>query len=74
MLIGERIKEIRLLRNYTQKYIAGELGMSHANYGKIENGYISINKDRLKKVASLFGTTIEEITAGNPDCSKYVTV
>lgn len=62
MTIAGRIRKIRLHRNYTQKYIAQALGMSHANYGKMENGFIKITPLRLEKIAVVLEVGLEEIT------------
>jgi transcriptional regulator with XRE-family HTH domain len=62
MAVGKNIKSIRLSRNYTQKYIAQALGMSHANYGKMENGVIGISRERIEIIATILGVTMEEIT------------
>jgi transcriptional regulator with XRE-family HTH domain len=52
--IGEKIKKIRELRNYTQEYVARELEMSLANYSKIERDEIQLTIDRLEKIAVVF--------------------
>jgi transcriptional regulator with XRE-family HTH domain len=61
--VGNNIKSIRLHRNYTQKYVAQALGMSHANYGKMENGVIGISQERMEKIAAILGVTLEQITS-----------
>ena len=53
--IGEKIKKIRELRNYTQEYVARELEMSLANYSKIDNnhnGYIHNNYTTTDEIMS----------------------
>lgn len=62
MTIGKNIKRIRLYRNYTQKHLAKALGMSHANYGKMENGVIGIAPERVKQIAAVLEVRLEEIT------------
>lgn len=61
MTIGKRVKAIRLDRNFTQKYIAAALGMSHANYGKFENGKISMSRNRICLIAGLLDIDIAEL-------------
>lgn len=63
MTIGNRIKAIRMDRNFTQKYIAAALGMSHANYGKFENGKINMSRGRIDLIAGLLDVDIAEILA-----------
>lgn len=61
MTIGKNIKSIRLYRNYTQKHVAQALGMSHANYGKMENGVIRIAPERIRQIAAVLNVRLEEI-------------
>ena len=61
MNVAQNIKRVRLQRNYAQKYIAQALGMSHSNYCKIENGFVSIRKERLEKIAVILEVTMEEL-------------
>ena len=43
MIIGERIKELRLDNGKTQMEIATLLRMDRSNYGKYEQGKLQIN-------------------------------
>jgi transcriptional regulator with XRE-family HTH domain len=52
--IGEKIKKIRELRNYTQEFVAHELEMSLSNYSKIERDEIQVTIDRIEKIAKIF--------------------
>ena len=61
MTIGNRVKAIRLDRNFTQKYIAAALGMSPANYGKFENGKINMSRKRIGLIAGLLDIDIAEL-------------
>lgn len=38
IIIGERIRKIREIRNYTQEYVAREMSITASAYGKIERG------------------------------------
>lgn len=40
--VGQKIKKIRELRNYTQEYMAEQLGMSQTGYGNIERDEILV--------------------------------
>jgi len=52
MKIGEKVKKLRELRNYTQEYMAEQLEMSQQNYSAIENDEDEdISLKRLKKIA-----------------------
>lgn len=61
MLIGEKIKNIRELRNYTQDYVADKLGITQAGYSKIEKGTTSMNFEKLEKLAIILEVDIEYI-------------
>ena len=53
MNIGNNIKVIRELKNYTQDYMADKLDMSKGNYSQIENGTVTPNIDRLQSIADI---------------------
>jgi transcriptional regulator with XRE-family HTH domain len=61
MQIGNKIKKIRELRNFTQKYLADELSLSQSAYSKIEIGESEITYSRLEKIASVFDMKPEDI-------------
>ena len=51
MTIGERIKEKRLLKNYTLEKLAIEIGVTKSTVLKYENGTIAIPSDKIEKIA-----------------------
>lgn len=51
MTIGERIKEKRLLKNYTLEKLATEIGVTKSTVLKYENGTIAIPSDKIEKIA-----------------------
>jgi len=53
MNIGNNIKQIRELRNYSQEYVAQELGISQSSYARIESGTIVPKIDRLQRIAEI---------------------
>ncbi|MDR0364522.1 MAG: helix-turn-helix domain-containing protein [Bacteroidales bacterium] len=53
MNIGSNIKQIRELRNYSQEYVAQELGISQSTYARIESGTIIPKIDRLQRIAEI---------------------
>ncbi len=46
-----KIKRLRELRNYTQEYMAGRLGISQRGYSKIESGKSTLSVQRLRQIA-----------------------
>jgi transcriptional regulator with XRE-family HTH domain len=59
--IGQKIKKIRELKNYTQKHLADGLGLSQSAYSKIEMGESEISFSRLEKIAEIFEMKPEEL-------------
>ena len=53
MKLGENIKKLRELKNYTQQYLADELGISLSGYGKIERDQTEITMARLLEIAKI---------------------
>ena len=53
MNIGTNIKNIRELKNYSQEYVAGEIGISQSSYARIETGAAIPKIDRLQKIADV---------------------
>ena len=62
MLLGDRIKALRIARNYTQEQMADQLGMSRQKYARIENGVNSITLEILAKIAKIMNVTVGDIT------------
>lgn len=58
---GRKLKKLRELRNYTQGYMAEKLGMSQSNYGRIENGSVALDPERLEEIAGILETSVESI-------------
>jgi transcriptional regulator with XRE-family HTH domain len=61
--VGNKIKKIRELRNFSQNYIADQLGITQATYSKIENDEIDINISRLNQISKTLGVRVEDIFA-----------
>lgn len=53
MKLGENIKKLRELKNYTQQYLADELGISLSGYGKIERDQTEITIARLVLISKI---------------------
>jgi transcriptional regulator with XRE-family HTH domain len=64
--IGNNIRRIREIKNYTQEAVAGIIGMSVTAYGDIERGKSDVNFTRLGEIAAALEVKPEEIvTFGN---------
>jgi transcriptional regulator with XRE-family HTH domain len=51
--INEKIRLLRLEKNYSQEYVAAQLELSQSYYGRIENGKRTISVDCLMKILSV---------------------
>jgi transcriptional regulator with XRE-family HTH domain len=58
MNVGNNIKQIRELRNYTQEYMAQKLSMSQSAYARIESGTIIPEVDKLQRIAEILDIDI----------------
>ena len=63
IILGNRIKEIRIKLNYDQKRFANEIGATVSALSNWENGRNKPNMDRLSKIAQLGDTTVTELLA-----------
>ena len=61
MEIGTKIRKIRELKGFSQENIANDLEMSITGYGKIERNEVSINYDKLQKIAQILKVDVETI-------------
>lgn len=50
-----KLKQLRELKNYTQEYMAQQLGLSTRAYSKIETGETQLTINRLNEIASILG-------------------
>ena len=61
MEIGTKIKKIRELRNFTQAYMADQLGIAQESYSRLEANKSPINLDRLAKIAEILKTDMLDL-------------
>lgn len=61
MLLGNKIKKVRELKNFTQEYVAEQLGMSQSGYSKLEAGETDVSFSRIEQVATVLGLTINDL-------------
>ncbi len=59
--VGKKIRKFRELRNFTQGYVAEQLGISQSNYARIESDDINLSEERLLKIAEILDTDKESI-------------
>ena len=69
MKIGNRIKKIREYKNYTQEWMAGQLGITQRAYSKIENDEVTLSVDKLFSISEILDVNVSEFL--NND-GKYI--
>jgi len=60
-LIGERIRQVRRNKDYSQQFMADELGISQNAYSKLESGKTPIYLDRLCEVSAILSISIYDL-------------
>jgi transcriptional regulator with XRE-family HTH domain len=63
--LGQKIKKLRELKNFTQSHIASELGITQSAYSKMEQGETEISYTKISKIAEVLGISPEEILTFN---------
>ncbi|TAG02821.1 MAG: helix-turn-helix domain-containing protein [Cytophagia bacterium] len=61
MEIGQKIKKLRELRNFSQQYMAEKLEIAQQTYSKMEMGDIDFPISRLKNISDILGIRIVDI-------------
>ncbi|KSU76514.1 DNA-binding transcriptional regulator, XRE-family HTH domain [Fictibacillus enclensis] len=59
---GRRIRAFRKLKGFTQEGLARELGISVSILGEIERGNRKPKEELIKKIATIFQVSIDELT------------
>ena len=60
-VIAERIRQLRRNKDYSQQFMADELGISQNAYSKLEAGKTPFHLDRLYEICILLGSNIHEL-------------
>lgn len=58
---GHVIKKYREMRNYSQKYVAGQMGMSQNAYSKIENNITQLTVHHVKELSKILEVPITDL-------------
>ncbi len=68
--IGEKIRQLRVLKGLSQDNLADEIPMSPGNFGKIERGEIDVNSAHLIKIAKILKVSPSEFFEDKPSIAK----
>lgn len=69
--IGDKLKLLRESYNYTQEYVADQLGMSQSGYSRIESNLTHLNAEMLKRIAELFNVSPSELLSNQPSIVNF---
>lgn len=61
MTIGNNIKTVRELQNFTQDYVAEKLGITQSAYSKIERDEVDITFSKLQKICEVLSVNLSDI-------------
>jgi transcriptional regulator with XRE-family HTH domain len=65
--LGERIKELRRQKNYSQSELADKVGISYAQIGRYETKGAQPPAETLKKIADALGVSPDFLIYGSSD-------
>ena len=72
MILNERLKKLRAVKNVTQQRVADELGVTVGNVQKFEYGTARPKLDNVIKIADFFNVSIDYLVGrtDNPQISR----
>lgn len=71
-IIGERIRELRIKKGYTQAYLAELSGIEPSNISHIERAATKLSLPTLVSIANALGATLDEIVYDNLEKSAHI--
>ena len=73
-IIGNRIKEARVKKNWTQTILAEKSGVEPSNISHIERAATKLSLPTLISIANALGMTLDELVWGNLISSAHVSI
>lgn len=61
MTLTDKIRTLRIMKGYSQEYMANELEISQNAYSKLEAGKTQISVKRVYEIALVLGISIYEL-------------
>ena len=71
---GTVIRSYRELRNYSQKYVAGRMGISQNAYSKIETNRTQLTVHHVKQLSEILGVPLTDLLKEEFEIHKPVSV
>lgn len=60
-VVADNIRKVRQYHGFSQKFVAGQLGITQNGYSKLESGTVNITLARLFEIAEILGVGIIEL-------------
>ncbi len=61
MKLGDRLKQLRLAKQLTQRQVAAQLNVAPSIYNRFERNERKVKKEMLSKLSEILGISIEEL-------------
>lgn len=61
IFIAQRLKELRISKNYTQDYVSSQLHMARSSYCNYENGFRTPSLESVIAFADFYNISIEQL-------------
>ncbi len=69
---GSSIRTNRESKNYTQEYVAKQMGISQNAYSKIENGYTQLTVSHLKEISRVLEVSLMDLLKDDFEIHKPI--
>jgi len=66
IMYGNKIRSLRMLRGYSQEYMANKLGINQTAYSRIETNQQKLTAETLEKLSEVLGVSVTDITSNEP--------
>ncbi len=68
---NDRLYQLRRLNHYTQNYIQALTGIDQSDYSKLETGKRSLSIEQCRKLALMYGTSMDYIAGLTDEMKPY---
>lgn len=59
--VENKIRKIRREKDFSQEYVAEQLGITQSHYSKVERGEVEITMSKLLQLAKLFEVEVKDL-------------
>lgn len=66
-MVGERLRQLRLMRGLTLQEVSSQAGISHSFLSMLERGRVDVAISRLKSIAAVYGIRLSELLIAGED-------